>query len=50
MPWDVSNFSLNYSFTEFSHRDINTRQDIQRNYLGSINYQYSPNIKAIRAL
>ena len=47
MPWDVSNFSLNYSFTEFSHRDINTRQDIQRNYLGSINYQYSPNIKPL---
>ena len=47
MPWDVTNFSFNYSFTEFSHRDINTRQDVQRNYLGSINYMYSPKTKPI---
>jgi len=45
VPWDISNFSLSYSYTEFSHRDINTRQDIQRNYLGTINYIYSSNIK-----
>ena len=45
MPWDISNFSFNYSFTEFSHRDINTRQDLQRNYLGSVNYIYKSNVK-----
>ena len=45
LPWDISNFSFNYSFTEISHRDINTRLDIKRNYLGSINYIYSTNVK-----
>jgi cell surface protein SprA len=40
LPWDISNFSFSYSYTEFSHRDINTRQDIKRNYLGSVNYIY----------
>ena len=46
LPWDVSNFSLSYSYTEFSHRDINTRQDVKRNYLGTVNYLYSTNVKA----
>ena len=45
LPWDISNFSLNYSFTEFSHRDINTKQDVKRNYLGTVNYIYSSNVK-----
>ena len=44
LPWDISNFSLNYSFTELSHRDINTRQDLQRNYLGSVNYLYNSKV------
>ena len=30
LPWDISNFSLNYSFTELSHRDINIRQDLTK--------------------
>ena len=46
LPWDISNFSFNYSFTELSHRDINTRQDLQRNYLGSVNYLYNSKVKA----
>tara|TARA_B100000035_G_scaffold82447_1_gene69099 strand:+ start:39481 stop:46905 length:7425 start_codon:yes stop_codon:yes gene_type:complete len=45
LPWDISNFSFNYSFTELSHRDINTRQDLQRNYLGSVNYLYNSKVK-----
>ena len=45
LPWDISNFSFNYSFTELSHRDINTRQDIQRNYLGSVNYLYNSKVQ-----
>ena len=45
LPWDISNFSFNYSFTELSHRDINTRQDLQRNYLGSVNYLYNSKVQ-----
>ena len=45
--WDVSNFSLSYSFNEFYHRDINTRMDIQRNYLASVNYGFNNNPKPI---
>ena len=45
MPWDISNFSVTYSFNEFFHRDINTRQDLQRNYIGNINYTYNSGVK-----
>jgi cell surface protein SprA len=45
MPWDISNFSVTYSFNEFFHRDINTRQDLQRNYLGNVNYTYNSGVK-----
>ena len=45
LPWDISNFSLSYSYTELSHRDINTRKDLQKNYLGSVNYLYNSKVK-----
>ena len=45
--WDVSNFSVSYSFNEFLHRDINTRMDVQRNYLASVNYGFNNNPKPI---
>ena len=45
--WNISNFSVSYSFNEFHHRDINTRMDLQRNYLASINYGFNNNPKPI---
>ncbi|MDG2370406.1 MAG: cell surface protein SprA [Flavobacteriales bacterium] len=45
--WNVSNFSVSYSFNEFYHRDINTRQDLQRNYLASVNYGFNNNPKPV---
>ena len=41
-PWDISNFSFNYSL--LNYRDINTRQDLKK-YLGSVNYLYNGKVK-----
>ncbi|MFK8036739.1 MAG: cell surface protein SprA [Crocinitomicaceae bacterium] len=45
--WDVENLSLSYSFNELFRRDINTQQDITRNYKVGVNYAYSGKPKLI---
>lgn len=39
--WDISNFSLTYSYNELYHRDINTKYDKTVNYLGTVNYGFN---------
>lgn len=39
--YNLSNWSLSYSFNEMYGRDINTDYRVQRNYRGGINYNYT---------
>ncbi len=39
--WDLSNFSLNYSFSEDLHRDFRTNYDRTKIWKGGINYQFN---------
>lgn len=41
MPWDLSNFTLNYLYNEMSHRDVNTEYDILRTYRGGLQYAFA---------
>ena len=39
-PWDISNFSVNYTFNEIYRSNINTEINLEKNYRGGINYNY----------
>ncbi len=41
MPWDISNFSVTYAFTQMFKRNISIDTNLTRQYRGNINYQYS---------
>ncbi len=41
MPWDVSNFSVTYAFTQMFKRNINIDTNLTKQYRGNLNYQYS---------
>lgn len=43
MPWDISNFSFTYAFTQTYRRDPNIESDILNMYRGSLNYNFSTN-------
>jgi len=40
-PWDVSNFSFTYAFTQTFKRNINIDSSLVKTYRGNITYQYS---------
>jgi cell surface protein SprA len=44
--WDVENLSLNYSFNEIYHRDINTAYNNNRTWRGGLAYTFNNNPKA----
>lgn len=48
MPWDVSNFTGTYKFTETVKRDIFTTYDSTRTYTGILGYQYGFKQKPIK--
>lgn len=39
--WDIENFNFSYAQTKFAHRDFINERSIQRNYRGSIAYNYA---------
>ena len=45
--YDISNFSVSYSFNETFARDINTEYDVLKNYRGGLNYIYNARPKNI---
>ena len=45
--WNVSNFALNYSYSENLHRDFNLEYDRTKIWRGGVNYNYSFQTKAI---
>ncbi len=38
--YDIENFSASYSFNEVFRRNVNTKTDLRRDYMGSLNYTY----------
>ncbi|MEZ4999307.1 MAG: cell surface protein SprA [Bacteroidales bacterium] len=46
-PWDISNFSVNYTFNEIYRSNINTEINLEKNFRGGINYYYDSRPKNI---
>jgi len=46
-PWDISNFSVNYTFNEIFRSNVNTEINLEKNYRGGLNYNYDANPKNI---
>jgi cell surface protein SprA len=40
-PWDISNFSATYAYTEISKRSVNVEYNINRAYTGNLQYTYN---------
>lgn len=40
-PWDVSNFSFTYAYTEIFKRSVNVESNINKQYRGNIMYAYT---------
>ena len=47
MPWNIENFSATYTFNETFRRNISIKEDVRRDYRGSLNYNYRINPKPI---
>jgi len=41
MPWDISNFSTTFAFTQTFRRNINIETNMVKQYRGNLTYQYS---------
>src|SRR5690606_12577899 len=41
MPWDISNFSASYSYTETGYRDPIIEFDEEQKHTGALDYSYS---------
>ncbi len=48
MPWDPSNFTVNFSFNKQSKNDPTTEYEYTNDYRGSLAYNYSPMIKGLK--
>ncbi len=46
-PWDLSNFSVNYTFNEIYRSNINTEINMERNYRGGLNYNYDASPESV---
>ncbi len=49
-PWDISNFSGTYAYTEIEHSDPLIESDKQRLYRGALDYSYSRSSRFITPL
>ncbi|MFA5574470.1 MAG: cell surface protein SprA [Brumimicrobium sp.] len=45
-PWDISNFSLNFGYSEDLHRDFNVNYDRTKIWKGGLDYVYNASPKA----
>ncbi|MDE6627828.1 MAG: cell surface protein SprA, partial [Muribaculaceae bacterium] len=50
MPWDPSNFTINFSFNKQSRMNPTTEYENTNDYRGSLAYSYSPMIKGLKPL
>lgn len=46
--WDLANFTVNYSYNETFKTNTTTALDLEKNYLGGINYNYEAQPKNIQ--
>lgn len=47
-PYDISNFTFSYSFSEFKSYDINTNFNNNKTYNGGLSYNYQPKPLAVK--
>lgn len=47
MPWDISNFSVSYSYTETEYRDPIIEFDEEQKHTGALDYSYSTRTKYV---
>lgn len=47
MPWDISNFSVSYGYSENLRRDFNTEYDRTKLWKGGLNYTYAGQPKLV---
>lgn len=45
--YDLSNLTASYSYSEIDHSNIDVEYDVQQTYMGSLNYSYNFNSKAV---
>ena len=48
MPWDPSNFTINFSFNKQTRKNPTTEYEYTNDYRGSFAYNYSPMIKGLK--
>ncbi len=48
LPWDISNFSFTYAYSEIERSNINTAEYAFRNYQGGFTYAYQPQSNPIK--
>lgn len=48
MPYDISNFSATYSYSEDFRRDVNTEYNLKKSYRGGLTYNYQTAPKSIK--
>ncbi len=48
MPWDPTNFTINFSFSRQERHDPTTEYENTNDYRGSLQYSYSPYIKGLK--
>ncbi len=48
MPWDISNITASFAYTEVYHHNVNVEYGSMKNYRGGLTYSYTPQIKAIK--
>ncbi len=48
MPWDISNFSVSYSYTETDHRDPFLEIDNTKDYRAALDYNYQSKFKGFK--
>lgn len=46
--WDIENFNASYAYNKYFHRDFINASTIQKNYTGSLAYNYSGTTKNVR--
>jgi len=46
--WDIENFNASYAYSKYFHHDFINQSTIQKNYTGSVAYNYSGSTKNIR--
>lgn len=44
-PWDISNFTVSYAYTEVYRHNVNLEYSTLRNYRGGLTYTYNPQVK-----